>query len=207
VARQAVVASGLAQGLANGEPVWLVDSLPIEACKFARATFCRRFQGEADYGYDYGIKRTFYGFRLHLRASRDGVIVGYELAPARVNDRAVLAEMDLPAGSVGIGDRGYWNPELRARLEARGVRLLTPFLHKSKDPEPARSARLSAVRYRLESTNGQLAVRYHAKRTWARDWWHLCHRLVRKILSHTVLACVTTRAGWSPLSFDKLLAA
>jgi hypothetical protein len=197
----------LAQWLAHGEPVWLVDSLPLEACKFARARFCRRFQGEADYGYDHGVKRTFYGFRLHLRASRDGVIVGYELAPARANDRAVLAQMQLPAGSVGIGDRGYWNPELRARLESRGVRLLTPFLHKSRDPEPARSARLSAVRYRLESVNGQLAVRYHAKRTWAKDLWHLCHRLIRKILSHTVMACLSVRAGWSPLSFDKLLAA
>ena len=85
--------------------------------------------------------------------------------------------------------------------------LLAPYYQKSRDPDRRRSARLSAVRYRLESTNGQLAVRYHAKRTWARDLWHLCHRLVRKILSHTVLACVTTRAGWSPLSFDKLLAA
>ena len=41
----------LAGVLAEGDPVWLVDSLPIDACQFARATFCRRFRGEADYGY------------------------------------------------------------------------------------------------------------------------------------------------------------
>src|SRR5436305_5556307 len=41
----------LAERAAAGEPVWLVDSLPVEACKFARATFCKRFGGEADYGY------------------------------------------------------------------------------------------------------------------------------------------------------------
>ena len=40
----------LAEKLRGGDPVWLVDSLPIDACQFARATFCRRFRGEADYG-------------------------------------------------------------------------------------------------------------------------------------------------------------
>src|SRR5687768_15037350 len=40
----------LAARLADGDPVWLVDSLPIDACQFARATFCARFAGQADYG-------------------------------------------------------------------------------------------------------------------------------------------------------------
>src|SRR5689334_3899758 len=33
----------LAGRLAGADPLWLVDGLPIEACKFARATSCRRF--------------------------------------------------------------------------------------------------------------------------------------------------------------------
>lgn len=69
----------LARKLCGDDPVWLVDSLPIDACQFARATFCERFAGEADYGYCHLRKRTFYGFRLHLRVSRDGVILGYGL--------------------------------------------------------------------------------------------------------------------------------
>src|SRR6476620_6251821 len=47
----------LSARLGAGQPVWLVDSLPIEACRFARATFCDRFTGEADYGYDHCVKR------------------------------------------------------------------------------------------------------------------------------------------------------
>jgi hypothetical protein len=197
----------LARRLAAGGPLWLVDSLPIHACQFARATFCRRFAGQADYGYDHVLKRTFYGFRLHLRASRDGVILAYQLAPARADARAVLPELALPGGSAGIGDRGYWDPELHRRLAAGGVRFLTPYQHKSRDPDPARARRLSAVRYRLETVNGQLAERYNVKRPWAKDRWHLCHRLIRAILSHTVLVRVTVRAGIAPLSFDRLLAA
>jgi hypothetical protein len=196
----------LAQRLAGGDLLWLVDSLPIDACQFARATFCRRFAGEADYGYCHLRKRTFYGFRLHLRVSRSGVILGYQLAPARANDKAVLPELGLPVGSVGIGDRNYWAPELRERLAAGGVVLLAPYYHKSKDPDRPRSARLSGVRYRVETTNGQLAERYGIKRTWAKDLWHLCHRIIRKILSHTALALINLRAGNEPLQLDALAA-
>jgi hypothetical protein len=197
----------LAERLVADDPIWLADSLPIEACKFARASFCRRFAGEADFGHDHLAKRTFYGFRLHLRTSRDGVVLSYELAPARANDKAVLPELSLPTGSVGIGDRGYYDPALRECLEAGGVKLLTPYLHKSKDPDPAHSSRLSRVRYRLETVNGQLAERYRIKRTWTKDLWHLRHRLVRKILSHTVMVAMAVQTHVQPLSFDKMLAA
>jgi hypothetical protein len=196
----------LAQRLAGDDPVWLVDSLPIDACQFARATFCQRFAGVADYGYCHLRKRTFYGFRLHLRVSRDGVILGYQLAPARASEKAVLPELGLPAGSVGIGDRNYWSPDLRARLAQGGVTLLAPYYQKSKDPDRRRSARLSAVRYRIETSNGQLAERYGIKRTWAKDLWHLCHRVIRKILSHTALALINFRAGHQPMQLDALAA-
>ncbi len=196
----------LAKHLAGDDPLWLVDSLPIDACQFARATFCRRFAGQADYGYCHLRKRTFYGFRLHLRTSRDGVILGYQLAPARASEKAVLPELGLPAGSAGIGDRNYWSPELREKLAAGGVALLAPYYRKTRDPDPRRSAQLSAVRYRVETTNGQLAERYGVKRTWAKDLWHLCHRVIRKILSHTALVVVNLRAGHPPLQLDALAA-
>ncbi len=196
----------LADRLAGPDPVWLVDSLPIDACEFARARFCARFAGQADYGYCHLRRRTFYGFRLHLRTTRDGVIVDYELAPARASEKAVLPELDPPAGTVGIGDRGYWSPALRDRLAGAGVVLRTPYAHQRRDPDPAGSGRLAAVRYRIETVNGQLAGRYGMKRTWAKDLWHLCHRVVRKILSHTVAIVLTVRQGHRPVQFDALAA-
>ena len=196
----------LARRLAGDDPLWLVDSLPIDACQFARATFCRRFAGQADYGYCHLRKRTYYGFGLHRRTSRDGVILGYQLASARAGEKAVLPELGLPVGSAGIGDRNYWSPELRDRLAAGGVTLLAPYYRKTKDPDPKRSARLRVVRYRVETTNGQLAERYGVKRTWAKDLWHLCRRVIRKILSHTVAIALNLRAGHQPLQLDALAA-
>src|SRR5262249_39731795 len=141
----------LARRLAGDDPLWLGDSLPVDACQFARATFCPRFAGQADSGYCPLRKPAVSGFRLHLRTSRDGVILGYQLAPARASEKAVLPELGLPVGSVGIGDRNYWSPELRDRLAAGGVVLLAPYCQKRRDPDPKRSAPLSVVRYRIET--------------------------------------------------------
>src|SRR5262249_43186180 len=147
---------------------------------------------------------TSSGFRLHLRTSREGVILDYELAPARVSDRAILPAWDAAAGTIGIGDRGFWDPALKQRLAARGGGFHAPYQHKTKDPDRVRSAKLSAIRYRIETVNGQLAERYRIKRTWARDLWHRCHRLIRKVLSHTVMIWVAASQGIPPLTFDRL---
>jgi hypothetical protein len=197
----------LAEQLACGDPVWLADSMPLHACQFARATFCARFRGQADYGYDHVLKRTFYGFRLHLRTTREGLILGYELAPARASEAAVLPELGPPGGSTGIADRGYGGAPLRERMAERGVRLLAPAKNKRQDGpgDRRRAAALASVRYRIETANGQLAGRYNMKRTWARDLWHLCNRVVRKILSHTALVWLCFHAGLPPLSFDRLI--
>ena len=53
---------------------------------------------------------------------------------------------------------------------------------------------------------GQLVERYRAKRTWARDLWHLLSRIYRKVLSHTVAVYLNLWRGREPLQFDKLLA-
>jgi len=196
--------SRLADWLSGDDPRWLVDSLPIDACQFARATFCRRFAGTADYGYDHLRKRTYYGFRLHLRTSRAGVIEAFLVTSARVADAAVPPALGPPPGSVGIGDRGYYNPAMRRRLEADGVTLHAPYYHRSRDPDPRRSRRLASVRYRIETVGSQLTVRYRIKQTRARDEWHLIHRIIRKILSHTVMICIDVQETNPALSFDWL---
>lgn len=196
----------LAERLA-GAADWLADSMPIPVCRFGRGGYCKGFRGEAAFGYDPVQKQAYYGFRLHLRTSRDGVIVAYELAPANASDVAVLPEWAPPPGTTGIGDRNYWSPQLTAELAAAGVRLLAPYQTKKHDPDPARSRQLSRPRWKVETVNGQLAGRYNAKRVWARDLWHLCHRVIRKILSHTVGVWLNVIQRQQPLQLAELMAA
>ena len=186
---------------------WLVDSMPVPACRFGRAKFCKRYYGQADYGYDHSDRRIFYGFRLHVRSSLDGLILAAELAPARASEVGIVPELNPPPESIGIGDRGYWNPELKAQLAEIGIRLHTPYQAKSRDKDPLRSKQLAGLRYRIETTQGQPAERYAVKRLKTRNLGHLVGRLWRAILSHTLLCRLCRKAGLPALSHAKLLAA
>ncbi len=185
--------------------VSLVDSLPVPVCRFARAYRCRLFGGEAAFGHDHVQRQTFYGFRMHVRCCYPGVIAAFSIAPANAADVTALPELVEGTHGFVIGDRNYWSPTLTDELRARGVAVLAPYRSAKRDPDPRRSRYLSRIRYRIETTFGQLVERYHVKRVWARDVWHLSSRLLRKALSHTIAAVLTAALGHPPLQFARLL--
>jgi hypothetical protein len=193
----------LAERLSPPGDGWLIDSAPLPACFFARA---RRFAGVAAYGYDPVAAKAFYGFRLHLRTSPDGVVVGYALAPANAAELALARELAPRPVGVGLGDRGYWSPELREELRAAGGEMLAPFKKRGSDPDPERSERLLAVRRQIETTFGELVERLGCRRIKVKDLWHLEHRLVRKILVHTAATWLNVLAGRPPLQIERLVA-
>ncbi len=185
----------------------IVDSFPLYVCQFARAKRCRRFYEEAAFGHDELLRQTFYGFRWHLRVSWPGVITAVALAPAHTADVEVASEVLAGARGWTLGDRNYWSPQRQAQLrERQGVVLLAPPRHRGRDAQAGWSRGLTRKRRRIETVIGQLVERFHAKRTWARDVWHLLTRVFRKILSHTVAVFLNVQRGGEPLQFDKLLA-
>jgi hypothetical protein len=197
----------LADRLAGPAHAWLVDSLPVPLCRFGRRGFCKGFRGQAAFGYDPVQKQANYGFRLHVRTSRAGVILAYELAAADAADTAVVFDLQPPSGTTGIGDRNYWSPPVQAELAALGVRLLAPYKSKRHDPEPARSRQLGGSRWRVETVVSPLTDRYHLNRVWSLDLWHLCHRVIRKVLSHTLAVWLNLTAVLEPLRFSANMAA
>ncbi len=149
--------------------VALVDSFPVPACRFARAHRCRLFRGEAAFGPDALNRQTFYGFRCHVRACRPGIVTRFSLAPANAADLAVLPELVEETRGFVVADRNDWAPAVPEELRAAGITLLAPCRWATRDPDRARSRVLSRVRYRIDTTFGQLGERDHAKRLWARD--------------------------------------
>jgi hypothetical protein len=194
----------LAERLNAGGSLWLIDSMPVPVCRFGRGGYVKSFQGDAAFGYDCVQKQAYYGFRLHLRTDLRGVILSFVLAPANVHDLDAVLALDPPAGSIGIGDRNYNSPGLRHELGRRGVQLVVPPRLRRKDPDPEGSRRLGRLRWKVEGVNGQLTGRFRVKRVRARDLWHLAHRMIRKVLSHTVAVWLTLSAGYPPLHFAAL---
>ncbi|MDB5297963.1 MAG: family transposase [Phycisphaerales bacterium] len=189
----------------SGEPHWLVDSFPLHVCRYARAKGSKLFKGNAAYGHDHVVRNTFFGFRVHVRCSDCGPVAQVELTPADVSDPAAAAALVPPGGGVGNGDRAYWGPDRQAELARAGLLPLAPYRNKRKDPAPQRSKLLTRFRRTIETMIGQFAERFRAKRTWARDLWHLCHRLGSKVLSHTAAMVLNHHADNPPLQFDLLI--
>jgi hypothetical protein len=185
--------------------VAIVDSFPVPVCRFARAYRCRLFQAQATYGYDDLAKQTFYGFRAHVRVCWPGVIVGLELTPAHTHD--VKALLDLTEGTQGwvLGDRNYWSPVTTEMLTSQNLCLLAPRKSRQHEPHPW-PIRLIQIRRRIETVFSQLVGRFQAKTVWARDFWHLGSRWLRKILAHSFDVFLAQREGLhSPLQFAQLL--
>lgn len=162
----------------------VIDSFPVPICRFARANRCRVLRDVAAYGRDEVARQTFLGVRAHLRICWPGVIVDFRLAPANISELAVAEDMFTHVKGWVLGDRNYWSPKLSEELFTQGLFLLTPFKMAGRETHPYPTW-LKHMRYRIETVIGQLVGRFHAKRTWARDAWHLYSRWLRKILSHT----------------------
>ena len=190
----------------------IVDSMPVPVCRFARASFCRRFRGAARYGKDHADRQTFYGFRLHARIAWPGVIGEVFLVPANQSEQSVLVPLaaSAPAGGAVLGDRNYCVPALKARLAADGLALLTPPARQARnDPAPAqrKTWAYSDTRYLIDTVFGQLTDRFQIKQVRARDLWHLTGRVFRKVLTHTLALILNAGRDNPPLQFDLLLQA
>ena len=128
------------------------------------------------------------------------------IAPANVHDLELVPELVADATGEVIGDRNYWAPSLTAELAPAGITLRAPFKKRATDPDPAGSRLLTRLRWRIETVAAQLVERYHLKRVWARDAWHLTSRVLRKVLSHTLAVSLCLERGYPPLQFNRLLA-
>lgn len=188
----------------HDQRISIIDSMPLPVCRFARSKRSRILSGQTAYGHDAVAHHTFLGLRAHLRVSLPGVITDFRLAPANVHELDVAHDLFVGVSGWALGDRNYWSPRLHQTGREQGLTWLTPFksVKRQKHPFPAW---LSRKRYLIDTVFGQLTERFHAKRVWARDAWHLFSRWLRKVLGHTIAVFFCQQLGLPPLHFAKLI--
>jgi hypothetical protein len=129
----------------------LLDSTPVP-CAASRETVRRSaLAGIGGYGYCRSHSRWFWGFRLYLLCSPDGLPVGFELAAANAPERAVAAELldrILRPGQIVISDKGFAGAEFEQHIAALGGTLLRP----DRKNEQPRFGSLGGIRQWIEST-------------------------------------------------------
>ena len=165
----------------------LLDSTPVP-CAASRETVKRSaLSGLAAYGYCASHHRYFWGFRLYLLCSPDGMPIAFELAPANVPERVVAAEMlerALESGQTVICDKGFSGEEFERLVSSHGGTLLRP----DRRDEKPRFGSLGGIRQWIESAfatcKGQLSLERHGGRSLA----GLVSRIARRLLA--LAACI-----------------
>lgn len=171
----------LAQSFAKAGVLYLLDSQPIPVChpvRHWRVLLLR--QAGAYFGKT--SKGWFFGFKLHLLVTEDGLIISAILTPGNFDDRdaaTALIEM-VESGSVCLGDRGYRRPLLQDELfEEDGVLLMT-----RADAGKEHQALLCSVRERVETVFSQLWARFD-NRVYSRSWEGLWTATLLKMLDYS----------------------
>lgn len=176
--------------LARDTPSWgevtrLIDSTPVPCGKSRETVKRSALAGHAGYGYCASHSRFFWGFRLYLICTPDGMPVVWGLANPKIGEReAAQAMLDhdrhlIAPGQVIIGDKGFAGREFENFItEDLGAHLIRP---DRKDENP-RFGKLGGIRQWVESVfdtlKGQLTLEDHGGRTPAGVYARVAARLL-----------------------------
>lgn len=176
--------------LARDVPSWhdnlrLLDSTPLP-CGASRETVKRSdLAGHAGYGYCASHSRFFWGFRLYLICTPEGMPIIWGLANPKIGERevtAALLEHDhhlVADGQVIVADKGFAGAEFEAFITAElGAHLIRP----DRKDETKRFGKLAPMRQWIESVfdtlKGQLGLEEHGGRTLAGVYARVAARLL-----------------------------
>lgn len=163
----------------------LVDSTPLP-CAASRETVKRSaLAGYAGYGYCASHSRYFWGFRLYLVTTAEGMPISWALANPKIGEREVtraLLERDhhlIRAGQVILGDKGFAGKDFEAFVaEDLGAHLIRP----DRTNEPTRHGTLTRCRQWIEAVidtlKSQLTLEDHGGRTLAGVYARVAARLL-----------------------------
>jgi hypothetical protein len=174
---------------ADERPLCVLDSLPVPVVGFHHAQGRHRWYGWASYGYNATKKQTFYGYKLHLLTTADGIITDFALAPAHFTDGTFTDQLLRDkAELLVLGDKAYINAPLQDELtELHGVTLLTPHRDNQRQQLPEALTRLvSHFRQMIETINSQLAGQFSIETNKAKCLSGLIARVHAKLAAHTL---------------------
>lgn len=189
--------------------VQVIDTMPLPVCTYTRAQRDRCFKTLADYGHCAAKKMDYYGFKLGLRVSAVGMITHFPLLNARAHD--VTHTNALVEGFNGLcpADKGFIDPFRQPLLLDRyGVKIVTPAksnMIEQHSPVLLRFCR--RIRKIVETVGSHLTERFAIDAIRVHDLWHFQHRLIRKVLAHTVMVFLNLQMARDPLDLDGLVTA
>lgn len=133
---------------------YLIDSFPVSVCRNIRIAGSRIVRGKEYRGYCASKRCWFYGFKVHMIVTSDGIPVEFTFTTGNKHDLVGLKQLpvNLPEGSDILADSAYTDYLLEEMLADNSIRLLAARKGNSKHPhKPCTEYLISMGRKRVET--------------------------------------------------------
>ena len=93
---------------------YIIDSFPVVICNNMRITNCKILKEKKWRGYTASMRNYFYGVKVQLLTTKDGIPIAFHFTPGKTGDAKALGKMidKLPAEASFYGDSAYTDYEL-----------------------------------------------------------------------------------------------
>lgn len=173
------------------EQICIIDSMPLPVVAFQHAPRAgvEWRMHEAGYGWAASKKLSFYGYRLHLLTTQQGLILDWEVVSAPVRDLPVAVELLASRTDLTVlGDKAYIHRDVAAELKQnQNITLLTLPRANQRQQLPKGFRRpFNSTRFIIETVISQLVGQFRIQRNHARTFRGLAVRLHSKLTAHTL---------------------
>jgi hypothetical protein len=182
----------LAKEFLEFEDYFIVDSMPLEICKFSRHSrikICKEeFESAPSKGFCASQNNWFFGYKLHGVCSISGIFHSLDITKAEVHDVHFLKNIKQQMSDcVILGDRGYLSESIQLDLfQTVKVRLETPKRSNQKVYKPQPYI-FRKSRKRIETLFSQLCDQFMIRRNYAKSFEGFKTRILAKITALTLV--------------------
>lgn len=137
----------------------LLDTKPIPVLGYKRSKTHSDFAGRAGYGQCAARKLNYFGFKLVVLSTCDGLPVVYDLVPANIDERLAAESVLYRVNDCDIlGDKGFLGLDWQLTIaQDTGNCVFTPKrANQAQQNHPHLDARLGSLRERIEGVFHQL---------------------------------------------------
>ena len=167
---------------------YLLDTKPVPVLGYKRQQSHSDFAGKAEYGRCVSRNLNYFGYKLVVFSTLNGIPVAYDLVPANLDERlAAETVIDYLAGCDIFADKGFLGFEWQTSIFAQTTNLIWTPKRKNQAVQNSKALDrwLSSVRERIEGVFHEIQnTGRNLERLLAKTVVGLCSRVITKMTSH-----------------------
>lgn len=198
-----IICDWVAEQIEQDDKVFVIDSMPLPICKpgrVFRSKVCKDDEHvQPARAYHAAHKVYYYGFKLQLIVSKQGIPINAGMTAANVHDVKYLGMLDFDeqlSNCELVGDKGYLSLGYQTSLfdEAK-IKLITPLRSNMKTVFSSWNEGYRYTRKRIETLFSQLGDQMMLTRNYAKSLDGLFSRIMYKLSAVAVLQWINFTNG------------